>query len=327
VRDGLAAPGYERCRATPVRVRDVRGASDDALSAAHHEGLAELVDGGEPALPSLLDVKVELARRALAECRLCPHECGVDRLVGETGFCGVGARAHIGSQMVHLGELPDLVPAYSVFLAGCTMRCLYCRKPDLLDRPREGEPLEPETFAASVRAGVGEGARTLKLLGGTPEPHLHALLSGLRALDVSLPVMWETTMFASPQCLEIARGTVDLFIANLRYGNDECARELAGVEGYLDPALAALREVSTWTDVTLRHLVLPGHIDCCTAPLAEMLEQALPDVEMVLLMQYVPFGRAWGRPELARRLTPADRERAVEAVAARKRLWSVGDLA
>lgn len=327
MRDGLAAPGYERCRSTPVALGDVAGASDDELRAAHARGLAALGAGGEPASPSLLDVKIELARRALADCRLCPHECGVDRLAGETGFCGVGARAHIGSQMVHLGELPDLVPAYSVFFAGCTMRCLYCRKPDLLDRPREGEVLAPPGFAAAVRAGVGEGARTLKLLGGTPEPHLHAILSGLRVLDVSLPVMWETTMFTSPQCLEIARGTVDLFIANLRYGNDDCARELSGVEAYLEAALAAVRDVSAWTDVTLRHLVLPGHIDCCTAPLAAILEEALPEVEMVLLMQYVPFGRAWERPELARRLTPADRERAVEVVSARKRLWSVGDLA
>ncbi|MGD9497398.1 MAG: radical SAM protein, partial [Armatimonadota bacterium] len=289
VRDGLAPAALERCRARPAGIAGLRAASDGELAAAHAEGMVRIPGGGEPVSPSLLDVKIELARRALADCRLCPHECGVNRLTGEVGFCGVGAEAHVAAQMVHLGEQADLVPAYSVFLAGCTMRCLYCRRPDLLARPQEGESLGPDAFAASVRAGVEEGARTLKLLGGTPEPGVHAILRGLRALDVSLPVMWESTMFMASQCLQIIRGTIDLFIANLRYGNDDCARELAGVESYLEPALGALREVSEWAVVTLRHLVLPGHIDCCTAPLAEMLEEALPEAELVLLMQYVPF--------------------------------------
>ncbi|MEA3404068.1 MAG: radical SAM protein [Armatimonadota bacterium] len=306
---------------------DLDTATDEELAAAHSLGLQALGHRADAAgSPSLLDVKIELSRRALSDCRLCPHACGVDRLAGERGFCAVGAETHVAAEMVHLGELPDLVPAYSVFLGGCTMRCLYCRKPDLLQRPDEGDLLQPERFARDVAAGARDGARTLKLLGGTPEPHVHAILRGLQALDVSLPVMWESTIFIAPQCLELIRGCVDLFIANVRYGNDDCARELSGVAEYVQPAMAALREASRWADVALRHLVLPGHIDCCTAPLAEMLEDALPDTELVLLMQYVPFWRAWERPELSRRLSEEERRHAVEVVSERKRLWSVGQL-
>ncbi|MGC9318561.1 MAG: radical SAM protein, partial [Armatimonadota bacterium] len=316
------------CRATAVSPDNLRTATDEELTAAHSAGLQALGCRSDPAAgASLLDVKMELARRALRDCRLCPHDCGVNRLAGERGLCGVGEQTHVAAEMVHLGELPDLVPAYSVFLGGCTMRCLYCRKPDLLERPDEGEVLEPERFARNVAAGARDGARTLKLLGGTAEPHLHAILRALRALNTALPVMWESTMFIAPQCLELIRGCVDLFIANMRYGNDDCARELSGVAEYVRPAMAAVREIGRWADVTLRHLVLPGHIDCCTAPLAKMLEDALPDVELVLLMQYVPFWRAWERPELSRRLTEHERRRAVAVVSERKRLWSVGDLA
>lgn len=314
-----------RCRSTPVEI-DVASAGDDELAQAHAAGLQRLGDDDEAASPSLLDVKIELARRALMDCRLCPRACGVNRLAGEVGYCGLGPEALVGAQMLHLGEVEELAPAWSVFLSGCTMRCLYCRKPDLIVPPLPGEPLRPEAFARAVREAGRDGARTIKLLGGTPEPSIHAILRGLRALDTPLPVAWESTMFIGRQCLRIMRGCVDLVVANMRYGNDRCARELSGVDAYVAPAMAALREVGRWTDVTLRHLVLPGHVDCCTAPLAGMLEEALPEVELVLLMQYVPFWRAGERPELSRRLSDEERERAIDAVRARKGCWRVGDL-
>ena len=39
--------------------------------------------------------------KILSECRLCPRECGVDRLSGETGFCGAGDKARIARADLH----------------------------------------------------------------------------------------------------------------------------------------------------------------------------------------------------------------------------------
>ncbi|MCD6360234.1 MAG: hypothetical protein J7M38_05155, partial [Armatimonadetes bacterium] len=207
-----------------------------------------------------------------------------------------------------------------------TMQCVYCRKWELIERPDTGRVLEPAWFAAAADRAAGEGARTMKFLGGTPEPHVASLLRALRGTNTPLPVVWESTMFIAPQCLRLIEGTLDLFIANLRYGNDRCAQELSGVASYVEPALEALREVMQWADVTIRHLVLPGHVECCTRPLAEMLEEVAPDVELLLLMQYVPFRHAGEHPPLNRRLTAAERDAAVSAVSSVKSRWSVADL-
>jgi len=364
VREGLEPPAYARCRATPVSLRDLTSASDADLEDVHRDAVqvtrkrqdgsgavsaeasAHYQNTGAPtflsarpaahsrgtadataAHPSLLDLKIELARRELENCRLCPQMCGVDRTAGELGFCGVGKEAHVASHVVHLGEVPDLVPAFSVFLSGCTMKCIYCRKHDLIENPRGGRVLEPAWFAEVVAQGREEGARTLKLLGGTPEPHVAALLECLREVEVPLPVVWESTMYISERALDLIEGTVDLFIANLRYGNDDCARELSGVDAYVEPALAAVERAREFADVTIRHLVLPGHVDCCTGPLAEMLEEVAPEIEMVLLFQYVPFWRALEHPQLSRRLTEEERRHAVEVVSERKQRWSVAALA
>ena len=330
VRAGLEPPAFMRCRAGAVDLGDPATASDDELRRAHQTGMADLRRGlasAGHAGASLLDVKAELARRALRRCRLCPNDCGVDRTSGEVRRCGVGARAHVAAEMVHLGEVEELAPAHAIFLSGCTMRCIYCRRWELIEHPDQGDVLEPAWFAERVRKARSAGARAIKLLGGTPEPHVAALLDALRSLDVALPVVWESTMYISEQCLGLIEGTVDLVVANLRYGSDQCARELSGVGRYVEPALTALRHAMRWTDVTVRHLVLPGHIDCCTRPLAEMLQGIAPEVEMMLLMQYVPFWQAADHPPLDRRLTAREREEAVAAVGSVKERWSVSPLA
>ena len=94
VRDGLEPPAYARCRATPVALCDLASAPSSELEEAHRQGLRATIGSHhrreERPSPSLLDLKIELARRELQNCRLCPQMCGVDRTTGELGFCGVG---------------------------------------------------------------------------------------------------------------------------------------------------------------------------------------------------------------------------------------------
>jgi len=37
--------------------------------------------------------RAKTARAALADCRFCAHDCGVNRLAGEAGLCHAGADA------------------------------------------------------------------------------------------------------------------------------------------------------------------------------------------------------------------------------------------
>src|SRR5689334_19814601 len=76
---------------------------------------------------NLLQLKAHLAREALRDCRLCERNCGIDRLKGETAYCGVAEQSYVGSEFIHMGEEPELVPSYAVFLAGCTFHCVYCQ--------------------------------------------------------------------------------------------------------------------------------------------------------------------------------------------------------
>ena len=256
-------------------------------------------------------------------CSLCPQDCRVNRASDQRGACGVGAQSFFAHDFLHLGEDEQLVPTYAVFLGGCTMHCLYCRKWRLLLEPDNGMPLDAN-FPPRVANAESAGARSLKFLGGTPEPHLPNLLSALRTLNSPLPIIWESSMFLSEQCLRLALGTVDLFLANLRYGSDDCAFALSGVRNYVETARQATLRAAAYVPVLIRHLVLPGHLDCCTAPTLTWAAQHLwspkrprrpgdfPREAFQLLFQYVPHHRVFDHPELglSRRLTPEERQQA-----------------
>jgi putative pyruvate formate lyase activating enzyme len=61
----------------------------------------------------------------------------------------------------------------------------------------------------------------------------------------------------------------------------------------------------------LRHLVLPGHVECCTQPVLAWLQQAYPTVPRNVMDHYLPLGPARTTalpraPELRRILNPDD---------------------
>lgn len=64
------------------------------------------------------------------ECRICPRNCGVDRLIGERGFCGMPAEIYAGRAALHMWEEPCISGeegSGAVFFSGCNMHCVFCQ--------------------------------------------------------------------------------------------------------------------------------------------------------------------------------------------------------
>jgi len=71
-------------------------------------------------------------------CTLCPHNCGVDRTIGQKGFCGQGDKIKIARAALHHWEEPCLAGyeksnngSGTIFFSGCTMHCCYCQNRDI----------------------------------------------------------------------------------------------------------------------------------------------------------------------------------------------------
>ena len=103
-------------------------------------------------------------------------------------------------------------------------------------------------------------------------------------------------------------GVVALYIADFKFGNDECAKRLAGVGRYLEVVTRNLRIAAERTPMIIRHLLMPGHVDCCFRPVVDWTAEHLPGVRFQLHTGYVPCWRASGDAKMGR-LTSADEVR------------------
>lgn len=307
VRDGVVRPAWWQARDLEV--------SPEIGWPQHAEALEVLrkqeAPGPRPPAFSLLDLKIALATKSFSDCDLCPHLCHVDRNQGKVGYCGVASDSSIHWEGVLYGEEIELVPSHEVFLSGCTMRCAFCYSHEHIDKPMSGRRTSPEELALCAENRKREGATNLNLVGGEPTVHLLNILRCLRTLTEPLPLVWNSNMYATPQAMQLLDGIVDLYLGDIHFGNDDCARRLGRIPNYIASVTQAFEmAVASGASVIIRHLVMPGHLECCAKPAMQWAKQALPTTPFHLMYQYVPDYRAEGDPILGRPLDKSEIEQA-----------------
>lgn len=264
------------------------------------------------ASPSLLDLKVAIADRIIEKCHCCGWRCGVNRKAGEKGFCRVTDFSNYASEFLHMGEEPELVPSHTIFFTGCTFGCIYCQNWDISTCPEEGTLIDPGRLAKLIDHRRMNGARNVNFV--TPTPHVHTVLKIIREISVNTPVVWNSNMYHSPEIAEILEGVVDVYLGDFKYGNDICAQKYSKIKNYLEIVQHNFEFAYKTAEILLRHLVLPGHLECCTKPIAEWVAKNTPYIRFNLMFQYRPCYLAMKYPELARRLTLEEEARAIDIV-------------
>ena len=252
-----------------------------------HAGRARLAHG-----------RIAAARAALVHCRLCAHDCGANRAGGEPGLCHAGAEARFFSAQIEVSDELELIPTYAIALSGCDLRCDFCITGAPSWNPRAGEPLSVADLAERAANALADGARTIMILGGEPTIHLPTVLELIAALPDDAKLVWKTNAHGSAQARELLDGLFDVWLADYKFGNDACAQRLARVPHYLRVVRENLLWANDHSELIVRHLVMPGHVDCCWRPAAEWLAEHLPEVKVNLRSGFWPAWRAGRHVEL-----------------------------
>jgi putative pyruvate formate lyase activating enzyme len=223
--------------------------------------------------------------------------------------------ARVYKHRVEYGEEWELVPSHLFYLSGCDLRCGFCVAGINAFDPRRGRRLTAEFLAAAIEEGRAEGARTLQWVGGEPTIHLPAILDAMAGCDDLPPVVWKSDFHGTPEAFDLLDGVVDVYLADFKFGDDACARRIAGVGDYLAVVTRNLLTAAAQGDLIVRHLLLPGHFDCCFRPIVARLKAHLPGVKFSIRDGYLPSWQAHRHAELARPLDPGDADRALDLAA------------
>ena len=77
-------------------------------------------------------------------------------------------------------------------------------------------------------------------------------------------------------------------------GEPVSARTLAAIElartgWYWETVTANLQKLEDWgEDFAIRHLVMPGHVECCTVPVLDRIAERMPEAPVNIMDQYHP---------------------------------------
>ena len=155
-------------------------------------------------------------------------------------------------------------------------------------------------LAEAVAWGRQRGARNIQWVGGEPTIHIPAVLRAMDACGDLPPVVWKSNFYGTEEAMDLLDGAVDVYVADFKFGNDHCAQRIAMADRYLEVVRRNMMTASVRGDLIVRHLLLPGHFDCCYRPIVRWMRENMRETKFNVLGGYLPCWQASRYAELAR---------------------------
>lgn len=269
------------------------------------------------------------AVNALANCRLCPRQCGVDRLGDEKGFCQTGRSAMVSSFNAHFGEEQPLVGtggSGTIFFTHCNLLCNFCQN-DSISHGGDGEAVTAGHLAAMMLTLQKRGCHNINLV--TPS---HVVPQILEALEVAaenglcVPLVFNTSSYDRVSTLKYLEGIVDVYMPDFKFWNAEVAETTCRAPDYPETARRAIGEMHRQVgDLTInpagiavrgllvRHLVMPHGLAGTDDVMRHIAERISQKTYVNIMPQYRPCGSAAEVEELRRPITAKEFQAAIEA--------------
>jgi len=276
-----------------------------------------------------LQKRIEAAYKLLEECRVCPRECGVNRLKNDKlGFCRSGLNPVLASVSAHHGEEPPLSGTKgsgTIFFTNCNLKCVYCQNYPI-SQMGNGEERTLAEVACQMLWLQDQGCHNLNLV--TPTHFMPQILKSLalaRERGFNLPIVYNTSGYESVESLRLLDGIVDIYLPDMRYSDNAAAMKYSIAPHYPEINRAAILEMYRQVGnleldnhgiskrgLLVRHLVLPGGISGTEGVMKFLAEEISTKVYISLMAQYFPAYKATEFKELSRRVTAEEYQEACE---------------
>jgi len=257
----------------------------------------------------------------LKNCRICPRKCGINRYE-HIGACGAGAEVLAAKAFLHQWEEPCISGSRgsgTVFFSGCNLKCVFCQNHDI-SQSKSGETAGKEISTghlAEIFLKLQEqGAHNINLVSPTPYAlHIIEAVKKAKKAGLSVPVVYNTNGYEASETLELLKGTIDIYLPDLKYYSDTYAVKYSSAGNYFNNAakaiLAMFEQVGypVFNDsgimqkgVLIRHLILPELLDDSKKILRWIKDNLGEQAYVSLMCQYTPMFNAGKYEEINRKL-------------------------
>ncbi len=278
--------------------------------------------------PSELQQRVDGAYEMLSQCRLCPRDCGVDRLSGQRGYCKTGHRPFVASWGPHYGEERPIRGSHgsgTIFFSNCNLGCIFCQNWEI-SHEGEGHETSEQDLAEIMLKLQRQGCHNINLV--TPTHQMPMILKALSiAIEggLNVPVVYNCGGYESVEALRLLDGIVDIYMPDLKFTDDSVSSMCAEAPDYFVRAKEALKEMHRQVGdlvldtngvvlrgILLRHLVLPADLAGTEAAMDFVANHISKRTYVNIMAQYYPCYKARGDERLGRTITNEEYSKALD---------------
>lgn len=260
-------------------------------------------------------------------CRLCPRACGVNRVKGERGFCGMGVQPVVARAALHFWEEPCISGkngSGTVFFSGCNLRCVFCQNQEI-SRGRTGKEISTDRLSEIFLELQEKGAHNINLVTGVLfTPSVAVALKQAKEKGLQIPIVYNCGGYESVEALHLLEGLVDIYLPDFKYWGCDVAERYSHAKDYPDRAKEALKEMVRQVGepvfspdgilqkgVVVRHLLLPGQRKEAEAILDYLYRTYGDDIYISIMNQYTPMAQSSDK-NLERKVTTYEYDKTID---------------
>ncbi|MDD3148669.1 MAG: radical SAM protein [Candidatus Riflebacteria bacterium] len=271
----------------------------------------------------LIEKRLPLFFDLMSACRLCPRQCGVDRLNGQTGFCRIGREIKIASWAQHRGEEPPISGTHgsgTIFASGCTLGCCFCQNFPF-SQLDNGKYFSGQELGKIYDKLAASKVHNLNFV--TPTHVIPMLLEGwLHSGEAarSLPIVYNCSGYETEEVLALLDGIVDIYLPDIKYSQNSTARELSQAADYVETNRQTLNfmynqvgelQIDEKTGLgrrgmIIRHLILPENLAGSADSLRWLRAEFGPNIHLSIMCQYFPAHKAHQHPIINRPINESE---------------------
>lgn len=265
----------------------------------------------------------------LSTCMICPRNCGIDRSLGEKGYCGETGRIRIARAALHFWEEPVICGergSGAVFFTGCNLKCIFCQNAGIA-AGKAGKEVSVKRLSEIFMELQNKGAVNINLV--TASHYILQVAEAIllaRKAGLSVPVVYNTSSYEKPETLKVLEGLVEIYLPDFKYEDEKLAANYSKAADYPAVAKEAIEEMYRQVGaaefdadtgmmkkgVIVRHLVMPGAVKNAKAIIDYLYGAYGDDIYFSLMNQYTPMKEFVDFPELNRRVTKREYDRVIQ---------------
>lgn len=241
--------------------------------------------------------------KVLENCMLCPRKCGINRYK-EKGICGANSKIKLAYYSLHMWEEPPISGengSGTIFFSNCNMKCIYCQNKKI-SIDGYGKYISMKKLEEIMLELQKKGAHNINLVTPTHYvPQIASVLQKIKDKSLKIPVVYNTSSYECVGTLMMMRNLVDIYLADLRYYDDDLAIKYSKCRDYFENATMAIDEMYRQVGeikindegmlekgVVVRVLILPGHVDDSKKIIEYLYKTYGNDIFISIMNQYTP---------------------------------------